>query len=132
MPKARIEEVASNIVKWVDVNRPKGIVEWTLPQLASTLETVNRELSGTIPPSKMVDGTIPASKMRDGMSYTWKGKTFEVESWKNLQDGTLEVSPRVGEPFILGINEPVEEVSQPDEDVGGQRRKRRKTLRRKK
>jgi hypothetical protein len=130
MPKARIEEVASNIVKWVDVNRPKGIVEWTLPQLASTLETVNRELSGT---------TIPASKMGNGGRYTWDDKTFEVESWENLQNGTLKVFPRVGEPFILGINEPVEEVSQPvkevsqpDEDVGGQRRKRRKTLRRKK
>lgn len=128
MPKARIEEVASNVVKWVSENRPTGFVESMIPQFASTLEIVNQELSGT-PASKMGDRTIPASKMRDGMSYTWKGKTFEVESWKNLQDGTLEVSPREGEPFTLGIHERVEEVSQPVEDVGGQRRK---TLRRKK
>lgn len=122
MPKERIEEVASNVVEWVSLNRPKGFVESMIPKFASTLETVNQELSGS----------IPASKMRDGMSYTWKGKTFEVESWKNLQDGTLQVSPAVGEPFTIGINELVEEVPQAVEELGGRRRKRCKTLRRKK
>ncbi len=132
MSKERIDQVAQNVVTWVAENRPKGIVEVTLPKVEETLQSLTAWMNTPSEPPSTVP-QLPASKMRDGRSYTWKGKTFEVSSWENLQNGMLKVSPMEGDPFTIGINEPVEEVPQVDDDeFGGRRRKRNKTLRRKK
>ena len=128
MSKERIGQVAQNVVTWVATNRPKSIAEVTLPNVEETLQSLTAWMNT---PSEPVPH-LTASKMRDGRSYTWKGKTFEVGSWETLQNGMLKVTPMEGDPFTIGINEPVEEVPEPVEESGGRRRKRNKTLRRKK
>ena len=120
MTPGQIKAAADEVVAAASKFKMPGLTSYMLPQIEQYVAEWNKDLQ------------LTASKMQDGRSYTWKGKTFEVGSWKNLQDGNLEVSPREGAPFTIGFNEPVEEVPEPIEESGGRRRKRNKTLRRKK
>jgi hypothetical protein len=104
---------------------------WDAPPPATEMSEEQKEL---VEPY-LTEVDVKGLREGDGTRYTYQGREFSVNTWKNLGSEGVEISPEEGEAFI--VKDPLNARFQvvPDQFEGGRRRRgrkqRRKTLRRK-